>query len=824
MGHPMKFKKIICAFLSLTLTAPVLTSCSEINGFFSNAISVGGDVWSNVTGVASDVASQIVDGWNQVVNWGSGVWDDTCQFVGDSWRSVSEWGKSTWKNVVDWSANSGEAVANWGRAVIDGINGTFCSVGDYVLSIRDKVVGFGLKKGVEKLDLFAPIENNVDWKQYKGDEEAIAYSLFSNQMASHYEVFPAKVISKSEGTEIYGFGFTDGEECYVYDKGLSDEKTYYSAGFVSLVDELPISDVDIKSGLEIIRCDDTDASDENYFYAYTCEPFDTHVVYESTYMKYGVNSNHQLYYEAQPDCGTYDQARGSLYSYNTKSYLIGSDDGFVPTKGSALNEAFDFDSWAQEATQASSNGFSVTLDSLKNAVTQAVKTIQTVIHNLEEQTILGYNITDLKNAIDGVHEDDVAEVNSEKVAMHSVSNAEATSNVSDLAKWLTGVSLAIVVIANILMTIVFPGAAALTNAVIGGAIQTFVEVVIQNHDVSHINWIKVAIASISGALIGVCGLALPKAASLILSTAIGSFSESIFNFMDGKNFLDCSLSFVSSFAISLICVGLFTGVSKAAKAIANKVAPKLCAKVGLAISNGIVSIRGKVAEKVEGIKSEVLRNWSKKAVARLMGITTTELENLSLQSIKSLPADSNVYFMKTDADGNVVTKAALLQNGGNGRLVLTDLPDNPYRGLFVDAAGNPVTYLEILNGKVQFGKVALTSVVLPAGETLVASRAKNFSHADQVLFDKIINHDSSVPSSVFNYFADNNIDLATLTLGDVKTMRSVLQLTWHESEDGVTLYLVDSLLHSAVSHMGGFAYAKAAAVFQVPVILLFEGA
>jgi len=809
----MHLKKSLCAILSLFLIVPSLSSCDEMGSFLDQAKSVGEDVWSNVT-----------KGWNDVVSWGSGVWDNACDFANDSWSSMSEWGNSTWNAVADWSSNVGEATAQWGKSVIDGVNGFFCQAGDYVLSVRDKIVGFGLKKGVDHLDLLAPIQKgDGDWSKYKGDDEAITYSLFANQMAARYDVFPAKVnIPNSD--EVYGYGFTDGTESYVYNKGQEDEVTYLSTGFVSLVGELPISEEQASKGLEIERCDDTDVSNEHYFYAFSCNPFDTHVVFDSTYLKYGVNADHQLYYEAQEDKGVYDTSRGSLYSYNTQSFLLGQDDGFVPTKGSVFQEAFDFEEWKSSSFQDCASGFTVALQSLKNCVTEALTTVRTVIRNLESQTILGYSLSDVKAALGNVHEDDVATINNQEVAMHSVDNAVPTSGASDVSKWLVGIAVSLVLLVNLVMKVVFPTLAPLAGATSGAAVETFMQVVVHSHNVKNLNWMKIGIASASGALIGACGFAEGEFSQTMLTSAVAGLTESLYRFLDGSNFLECALSFISTFALSFVLIGVFKVLSKTAGKIAQKIAPNFSAKVTKALDDGVLSIRGKVAMKVETIKSERIRTFAKSVVAHLMGVPVGEVETLALQSVKSLPGDDNPYFIKTDVEGNILSKSDLLANGGNGRLCLSNLPNNPYQSLFVDKNGNPLAYLEIVNGKIQFGDASWANVVLSSEAGLVASRAKNFAGADRQLYEELIKHDASIPSKIYDYFSVNGIDLSTLTLQEVKDMRSALGLTWHEGEDGYTLYLVETALHQVISHMGGFAYAKAAAVFNVPATLLFMGA
>lgn len=810
----MKAKKILVAILAASMLSPTLTSCDV------------GELFQNIGDKIADVGGDVID---TIKDWGSNAWDNTVEWGSNAWNTVSTWGQSTWSQVVDWGTNTGEAVAEWGQTVIDGTKNFFCSVGDFVVDIANSAVTFGLKKGVDKLDLTKGLEeegSGDDWKEYLDDYEAITYALVSTQFKKVYDVFPAKLEIPSSNQEVYGYAFTDYESAYTYHAGQDDEENYYATGFISLVDEFTIPTADVKKGIEIYKTE-TDDSSNHYFYSYDCEPFDTHCVVKGQYLKYGVNKEHQIYYENSTYDGNTDTSLGGLYSFDEKKYLYGEDNGFVPKKGNIVDEAFDFDTWKDETKTSFLSGFTIAFSDLKNIISDSISKVKQVISNINDQTILGYNINDVKKSINATSEDDVAVISDEKVALHSVDN-EVPSTLSNTAKWIVGLCTGVVVIADIAVAMFFPKVTPLNmtlnsvmSAVSGAAIELTIETIMNDKGFKDVNWVKIGIAAVAGGLAGLIPGNSSKVKCVVTTSLITATTNMAYNFLDGSSFFDSALSFVSSFAIAIVLsttmTALFNGIGK----LISKVAPKLTKKVSTFISNHQIILGGK---SMESSTISTINITSKQASDSVEATSVDDRKTVfnTKKAVKHLPGAKNKYFAIVDENGNVISKSQLLKNNGNGYLALKDVEGgNKYASLFVDKNGNPLTRIPIKNGYVQFQNLNATIVNIGSGRSLVASRRENFKMFDDCLKQMLINNPSSVPTDVLNYFSNLGIDYDNLTYTDFETMRTLLNKTWHEGENRATGILVDTTIHHAISHMGGYSLAKALAAMSFPSQIIF---
>lgn len=810
----MKFKKLLLLICSISVLSGTLSSCDVGEAFKS--------VVDKVTEVGGDAIETIKD-------WGSDAWKKTVDWGSDTWNDVSSWGQSAWQQVADWSSNAGEAVAKWGEAAINGAKNFFCNVGDYIINIANNVVTFGLKKGVEKLDLTKGFEENGtydDWKEYTNDYEAITYSLISTQLKKIYDVFPAKLVLPTSKQEVYGYCFTDYGQTFVSSQDSETQEIYYSSGFVSLVDEFTISKTEAEKGIEIFKLESNDTSNAHYFYSYRCEPFTTHCVIRGQYLKYGVNSDNQIFYENSEYDGKFDKELGGLYSFDEKKYLYGEDNGFVPKKGNIIDESFDFIDWKEQTKTTFISGLSLKLSDLKKLISNAVFKTKQVINNINEQTILGYNLKDIKNAVNGTHEDDIATVTQDKIALHSVDN-EVPSTPSSTAKWICGICAGIAVIADLTVALFFPKVTpaniALNVAVgtiSGSAIELMLEVIMNNKSFKDVNWIKVGIAAIAGGLASLVPANSSK--KYVISTSlITAFTNMSYAFLDGQTIFNSAISFISSFAIAILLstatISLFNGLGK----MISKVAPKFTKKVSTFIANHQIIIGGKSMKQipttaVDGITRQASASADASSVDQRKTVFNTK------SAVKQLPGSKNKYFAIVDDAGHEISKAQLLKNGGNGYLSLKKVEGgNKYSILFIDRSGNPLSRVPIKNGYIQFQYFDSTIVSLRTSQSLVANRSENFKMFDECLKRQLINSPSSVSNDVLTYFRTCGKDFDDLTFADFKYMRTILNKTWHEGENRATGILIDTTLHQVISHMGGFSLAKALAAFSFPSQILF---
>lgn len=803
----MRFKKIILSAVALSLLSTSLSSC--------------GLNFDNIINKADEVL-------NTIKERGAGAWNDTLEWGTNTRNNVSTWGETTWSQVVNWSSNTGEAAAERGETVINGTKNFFCNVGDYIIGVANGVATFGLKKGVNSLDLSKGLEtgNKGDWNEYLNDYEAITYALISTQLQKVYDVFPAKLEILSTKQEVYGYAFTDYKTEYVYHKGENDQENYYSAGFVSLTDEFAVPLSEINNGIEIYRTENSDSS-THYFYGYKCEPFKTHCVIKGQYLKYGVNVDNQIYYENSDYDGTSDKSLGGLYSFDDKTYIYGEDNGFVPKKGNVLDEAFDFENWKNETKSTFLKGVSLKLADLKNIITDALTKVKTIINNLNEQTILGYNINDIKKAINGTTENEIATVEDNKVALHSIEN-DVPSNLNSTAKWIVGICTAIAVIADLAVGFFVPKVTSANtaintavNAVSGAAIELSLQVLADNKDFKDVNWIKVGIGAVAGGLVGLMHETNSKIKGIITTSLISSMTTMAYCFLDGGSFLDSALSFISSFAMAIVLASTMTALISGLGKLANKVAPKLTKKVSTFIEKHQIVIGGKSMQTNANSVSEAAKRGASESVFNTSVDSRKTVFNTK-EAVKHLPGPKNKNFAITDENGKIISKAELLKNNGNGYLVFkNEDAAEKYSKLFTDKNGNLLSRIPIKNGYVQFQSFNTTVVNLGKGSSLISKRTENFKMFDDCLKNTLINNQESVSSDVLRYFKNLGVDFDNLTYVDFKTMRSILNKTWHESENRGTGILIDTTLHTLISHMGGFSLAKALAAYHFPTQIIF---
>jgi hypothetical protein len=801
----MNFKTVLKKTLLLSSALTSLSGCGTF-----------GDIVDDGLSFVNSVIENPGETWNDIVNFGEDIWNDALTIGEDAWSDISTWGESAWIDVVDWSKVQGEAAVEWTTKTINGVTVFLAEVGDYIITVKNGAVAFGLKKGIEKLDLFNTTYEEDGWQEFIGDPETLVYSLINNQLAKAYEVFPGKVILPVSGEEVYGIAFTDKKSAFITNPNTVNQEHYFSTGFISLVDEFYVTSDDYEAGLEIVRVDNTDSSRSRYFYAYNLQPFATHIVLDNQYIQYGIDSNYQVYYESNDVLGNYNQALGGLYSYDEGRFIFGSDNGVVPIKENSISENFNFETWSSSVNENLKNGFSLDFDFLKYTVSNALDTVKNIFNNLNEQTIFGYSVTDLKNLLSDTKEDDIAIIDDTKVAMHAVSSTIP----SDIIKWIVAAATVISLIGTIVVTLSFPALAPFSSAITGAAMQTFVETVIENHQVSEINWIKVAIASISGAISSQLGP--------VGDAFVGGITNSLFSLLEGETFLDAALSFVSGFAIGLAMSGIFTVLLRAFNVVGAKLSSVFTNKVGSYIARNIANIDGSMATKaiVSTTDSVNINSRVSTSVNDAVQSIDNNLSHLTKKAIRQLPSDKNPFLVKVDSLGKPLRKIDLFKNGGNGYLTFRDIPNNKFRSLFVDKLGNPIDSLPIRNGYVIFDDVGLLKIRLENGNFLSISRQQNFAKLDRQLRDLIINNDPTIPPKVYNYFIEKGIDFESITLEQIRRMRSGagLNLSWHEAEDAASGILVSGTLHSFISHAGGISLVKYSVANGIPIELLLSGA
>ncbi|MBQ9115941.1 MAG: hypothetical protein IJY04_02860, partial [Clostridia bacterium] len=377
------------------------------------------------------------------------------------------------------------------------------------------------------------------------DTERFIYGLMITELGLYYDVFSA-MVTLSDGTEVYGIGFTDYSEAF---KSVSEDKTYFSAGFISLVGEAVIPTTEWENGIEMERISDID-SEYGFICSFTRDAFSSHFVVFGEYVIYGINDAAGIVFETREyDRMTLskelDPRLGSLYSYDDERYLVDYDLGNnLAVGGISVSEMIDYEALREEVERAirEQDQSLVTVD-IETSVYIAQEALNAYLLSIQEETFFGYPVSELIRISSELDPMSCIRITDEGLELIEVQPAPPPTP-SGLMKWLTGITAGLVVAGGVALACF--GMPHLGGAVIGAAIQVFTEVIIENKVIGDIDWRKVAIASLAGALTATMGL--------MGDSLVGGATNAVFTLMDGGDLT----SAVVSFGVG-VCAGVALG-------------------------------------------------------------------------------------------------------------------------------------------------------------------------------------------------------------------------------------------------------------------------
>lgn len=376
-----------------------------------------------------------------------------------------------------------------------------------------------------------PVETafSTDWFVYE--------KIFSDYSLA-YDTFDA-VLHLGDGTEIVGIGYTDFSAYYETTDG---ELGFFPAGFIADVGGIIPYD-QTEDGLIIENLDYTDEKYQ-FVYAYDTEPFMEHCVVNGQYLKYGVNDNGAITYEAQAyQRGYCDESLGALYSYDEGKYLFDPDMGtYIPISGTSLFESIDYTELEAEVNRILAEqdaNFSE-----QDVITSAYMAQEAVVSyflSMQEETFLGYDVDELVACAEELDPMECIRITPEGYIIIEVEN-NPPEGADAVAKWAVGIGCGIVVIGSTALNIFVPAARPFCGAITGAAIDVFMQVVIDNQTVDNIQWSKVAVAAVSGAMMAwLC----PLAAGQVTSVATKAFESAVLGKLCGYGVLTLTNGLVS---------------------------------------------------------------------------------------------------------------------------------------------------------------------------------------------------------------------------------------------------------------------------------------
>ncbi len=474
-------------------------------------------------------------------------------------------------------------------------------------------------------------------------EEAFAYQKLFEDYSLVYDTFNAAIILE-DGTEVTGIGYSDYSAFYESDDG---ESGFFPAGFIADPGYVIPSD-QAEKGLVVENLDYSNLQYQ-YVFAYDTDASMQHCVINGQYLKFGVGSDGTIVYEAQPyERGICDESLGSLYSYDESRYVLDLDVGnFVPVTGVSLFESIDYDQIEAEMNRVlAEQDLRFSEHEIITSVHIAQEAVVSYFLSMQEETFLGCNVSELVAVAEQIDPMECMRITPEGYVVIDVENA-SPEGPEAVAKWAVGISCGIVVIGSTALNIFVPAARPLSGAITGAAIDVFMQVVVNNQGVGEIQWNKVAVAAVSGAMMAwLC----PLAASGVTGAATKAFNSQVLGKIAGYGVLTLTNGLVSGATgyanakidgedglnAFLVGAALGAGCTVAASALSevlSSVAPKIteilaktqpgkwlnkaAGKVGLFIGSHQVHLKNQTLEKILAPKS--INEAAKRAIAEVNG-------------------------------------------------------------------------------------------------------------------------------------------------------------------------------------------------------------
>ena len=651
---------------------------------------------------------------------------------------------------------------------------------------------------------------STDWEHYIGDLETFVYGLLINELEYKYNVFPAS-IDLSDGTSVYGIAYTDYSQCYTND----DESEYcLEAGFLSFCGERTIPQEDFDSGLSIHDLDYSDSS-AGFVLAYGSDAFTEHCIVYGKYLKYGVDENGQIFYEAKDykreEC---DTSLGSLYSYDESRYVYDIDVGeYVSVSGMSLHSQIDYEELETEINRilASQDTNMVSVE-IETCAYLAQEAVSTYLLSLQEETFLGYSVSELVSAAQALDPMECYRLTKDGLITLDYKH---DGGASSLTKWLVGTGCVIVTAVAFVGSIVFiecPPLSALASAMAGTAIEIFMQVVISGETLGNVQWEKVALAAATGAVSGFLGPYVYATTSgfgyfLADSTIdglLGGIERAVFAWMDGEDGKEIAKSFGYGFALGFGLSAGFKAVGAVVGKVASKIAPgikKAAEKVFPKLTSKISALAKSVGSAIYGLKkladSSIFHSKyisDKLALKQLAKLLTNGDEMLAKKAFDNLSKSDIV-----DANGNLISKDKLMD--------LFDVAeDGAVLGYF--KKNNEMVQIVKKNGMVGivFDSAKYQTVTLP--KVLVSDRGINYAEAAKILKEQWLNNPALIPESIAAAIKNKGMSLEDLMPEDLVSIIQKSDWVVHENIDMKSITLVPRNIHEEISHMGGVGLAK----------------
>lgn len=385
-------------------------------------------------------------------------------------------------------------------------------------------------------------------------------SISLDLMSYGYDVFNAYV--ETENGKEYGIAYTDYEDGYQFE---GDEKTYIESGFLAFSADESVSDS--KDILYAQPVDDhaNAIQDDTYGYIISCVEAGIpsgHFIADDRYTVYSVMDGKVEIETYENKSENYDLSLGKLYDYDKQDivYVPFDEIDSSPIEFVPLTESIDYE-------VIKTNLYEVIEE--QQAKGYAVQTITISLVSVDTLNAL-YGLLAQGDSLNGYSFEELNSIEFDSTKQYIHFNEDGSITLKDLPPmpvteykslfdWLVD-ALVLVgagAIAIVSVTFLGPAGGIIAGAVLGAGIEYFSETVLQGKKFSEVNWSKVLIMGISGALGAMvpCG---PGIMPYLAAGAIGGLTSGALTAVDGGSWQDILISAGTGALTAMLMHGLFS--------------------------------------------------------------------------------------------------------------------------------------------------------------------------------------------------------------------------------------------------------------------------
>lgn len=823
-----KFIRIVALILVMILSLNLVACDFNLDDLFGDGTTDDG---------TGDGSSDKDNWWNDIEDWFDNTVNNAKDWLDSTSADVKSWWDDTaptlenfWDNAVDDMKDWAKEAKKLGVEIGDFINDKFDEISQELVKSSNKVkddIVTGLAQSIydnarattggisassrtfSPLDLSVFDENNPEilGDQYAYDPDTFVYGLIKAMMPAKADCFGAAVFD-SEGNDYYGLAYTDYSKAYVDDQG----KTYYPAGFISLVGELPVPHSELDAVLEITRLDGVDEEDTSFVYAYTPGAFTTHCVALGKYFVFGIDDDSTIFYSMSDYTGAAcaNASLGELYSFDENKVVAfeGHESYFT---SSAFMEKIKYETRS--------------LEEIKSSLYQDYETMKIDLANefssIDINQIFDIVKTRLKSLFEEMHlsASKIGSLTLNDIFDTNIFNSTETIPAEQKEKTIVMISCITVSVLTIVVQFIpqLKPLKPLMGAIQGTAMEILTEVCMEASSLSTLDYRKIALAAVAGAISVNTGI--------VGDSLIGGVTEAVMGAMDGENLQNIVLIFFDGCLRGIAFSLAFTGLGKVVGKVVDNIAPNLTKNVANFTSKNQITIGGKEARAATDALTDSADYCVRKS-AKKMNLELDDFkEKYAKKAFDQMPRVTNEAFKYMDVDGVVIKQKVL-----NGYIGITDDASEIVRKSSVNPfTGEQVNKFPVKNAQLDLHEISASTQKVDnfslnryTKNAEATGEVANMLKADTKTAGQWGANPETIPEVFKNELKKmhpewtSDGDFIRLKADDIKKARKTLKWTWHEFGLDGTMMLVPSAVHSKIGHVGAWATLKLLQTYNSP--------